>query len=564
MKRIWKAVRHFFFPPADATRWARILPYLVLGALSLGVLIAAAYGWDYTNSPSFCGSTCHTMPPEYNSYIASPHARILCVECHIGRGFIATKITRKAGDIRHVIFTIFKTYEYPIVARQMRPSRETCELCHFPEKFSDDSFRQINMFQNDRDNTPYTIYLTLKTGGGSAREGLGKGIHWHIETKVQYFTPDTMHQTIPYVRVYNDDGTYTEYIDIESNFDPASIDESQLQDMDCISCHNRVTHLVNTPEASMDAALYQGLIDRGIPDIRLKGIEALSGNYSSNEEGLIGIAGLVNYYQAYYPEYYNANVATVQNAIQVIQDIYSQSVQIEQKSDWNTHPNNIGHLNSPGCFRCHDGKHMTVDNAAIRLECNLCHYIPVVAGPYDFLSSIEISRGPEPQSHLNTTWIAQHHLALDSTCSDCHDTSNPGGTDNSSFCSNSACHGTVWEYAGFNAPALRELVLASLPPSQPTQEIDLSGNLTYQETIQPLFQTRCGGCHGDGGINDLNLITYITAMAGGVDGAVIIPGDPDGSILIQRQSEDTPHFGQLTPEELQTVRDWIKAGAPDN
>jgi nitrate/TMAO reductase-like tetraheme cytochrome c subunit len=563
MKRILKTVQRFFFPPADATRWVRILPYLVLGALSLGVLIAAAYGWEYTNSPSFCGTSCHTMPPEYNSYLVSPHARILCVECHIGRGFIATKITRKAGDLRHVIFTIFKTYEFPITARQMRPSRETCELCHFPEKFSDDSFRQINTFLNDKDNTPYTIYLTLKTGGGSTREGLGRGIHWHIETSIQYYAQDTEEQIIPYIRVYHEDGTYNEFYDIASDFDPASIDETELKDMDCITCHNRITHLVNLPEDSMDAAIVQGLIDRSIPEIRLKGIEALRGTYSSNEEGLIGIAGLANYYQAYYPDFYNSNTAIIQNAIQVIQDIYSQSVHVEQLSDWNTHPNNIGHLYSPGCFRCHDGKHMTVENDAIRLECNLCHSIPVVAGPYDFLTEIEISRGPEPQYHLNSTWIAQHHLALDSTCSSCHDTSNPGGTDNSSFCSNSACHGNVWEYAGFNAPALRELILASLPPSEPAQEIDLSGSLTYQATIQPLFQTRCGACHGESGIQGLNLLTYSTAFAGGVNGPVITPGDPDASKLIQRQTQDQPHFGQLNPEELQIVRDWILAGAPE-
>jgi nitrate/TMAO reductase-like tetraheme cytochrome c subunit len=563
IKRIMSALKLFFFPPANASLLVRTLPYAVLGVLSFGVLVAGAYGWEYTNSPEFCGTSCHTMPPEYNSYLVSPHARIECVECHIGRDFIATQITSKVGDIRHVIFTIFRNYEYPITANDMRPARETCERCHFPEKFSDDSFRQINAFTSDVDNTPYTIYLTLKTGGGSTRQGLGRGIHWHIENRILYYAQDTEEQVIPYVRVYQQDGTYIEYLDTESDLDPSQIQESELHEMDCITCHNRITHLVNTPEDSIDAALQQGLIDRRIPEIRKKSIEVLRVPYASNEEGLIGISGLRNYYQVVYPDFYSTHLQLIEDAIRVVQDIYTQSVHIEQRSDWNTHPNNIGHLNSPGCFRCHDGNHLTTDNEAIRLECNLCHSIPVVAGPYDFLSQIEISRGPEPQSHLSTTWIAQHYLAFNPACSNCHETSNPGGTDNTSFCSNSACHGTVWEFAGFDAPALRELVLSTLPPTPPPATIDLGGALTYQATIQPLFMARCGACHGDSGVQGLNLTEYASALSGGTNGPVILPGNPDSSPLIQRQSQDLPHFGQLNPEELLIVREWILNGAPE-
>jgi hypothetical protein len=58
---------------------------------------------------------------------------------------------------------------------------------------------------------------------------LGKGIHWHIGNKVEYYATDVDDQTIPYVRVTNDDGTTTDYVDVESGFDPASIDESQLK-----------------------------------------------------------------------------------------------------------------------------------------------------------------------------------------------------------------------------------------------------------------------------------------------------------------------------------------------
>jgi hypothetical protein len=562
-KRLGKTLHNFFFPPADSKMWIRVLPYAILGVLTLVVLIGAAYGWQYTNSPQFCGTSCHTMPPEYSAYLASPHARVDCVECHIGRGFIATQITRKAGDLRHVIATVLKNYDYPIFATNMRPARDTCEKCHNPDKFSDDSLREDKRFQDDLDNTAYSIFLSLKTGGGSSRQGLGKGIHWHVENRVLYYATDELQENIPYVRVYNADGTYSEYTDIASSFNPADLKESELKEMDCVTCHNRVTHLVPLPADQIDAALARGFIDKTIPDIRLKGIEVLSTTYTSQQEGFNGIQGLENYYQAYYPDYYAANPDAIQTAITYIQTTFAASVNLDQKSDWNTHPNHIGHMDFPGCFRCHDGKHMDTAQQAVRLECNLCHTIPIVAGPSEFVADIEISRGPEPESHLNANWIVMHNQVFNQTCSDCHTTGNPGGTDNSSFCSNSACHGIVWKYAGFDAPALRQTILSSLPPTPTPSPVNLSGALTFDATIGPLLKTRCGSCHGENGIQGLNLTTYQAAIEGGTNGAVIIPGDANVSPLVQKQSGSQPHFGQLTPEELTLVIDWINAGAPE-
>ena len=564
MKRLRAALHNFFFPPEEAKIWVKLLPYAILGVLTLIVLIAAAYGWQYTNSPQFCGATCHTMPPEYTAYLASPHARVDCVECHIGRGFIATQVTRKAGDLRHVIATLFHNYEYPIFAINMRPARDTCERCHNPDKFSDDSLREDRRYQNDTDNTPYSIFLSLKTGGGTTRQGLGKGIHWHVENRILYYASDPLLQeNIPYIRVYNSDGTYTEYTDIASSFNPGDLQESDLREMDCVTCHNRVTHLVPMPDDQIDAALSRGFIDHTIPDIRNKGIEVLSATYTSQQEGLNGIAGLENYYTAYYPDYYAAHTEAIQSAITYIQNIYTTSVNLDQMSDWNTHPNNIGHMNFPGCFRCHDGKHMDSQQRAIRLECNLCHTIPVVAGPSNFVADIEISRGPEPQSHLNPNWIVMHNQVFDQSCSDCHSTGNPGGTDNSSFCSNSACHGIAWRFAGFDAPALRQTILQSLPPTPTPSALNLAGPLTFDDTIGPLFQSRCGSCHGENGLQGLNLTTYQGVLQGSNNGPVIVPGDANDSLLVQKQSGPQPHFSQLTPEELTLVIDWINAGAPE-
>jgi len=564
MKRVGQAIRRFFFPPAGSSRWVRLAPYATLGVLTLIVLTAGVYTWDYTNSPEFCGTACHTMPPEYTSYLTSPHARIDCVECHIGRGFIATRVTRKAGDLRHVVLMATRRYEFPIRATDLRPARETCERCHFPEKFSDDSLREIKHYLPDEDNTPTTTYLVLKTGGGSARQGLGRGIHWHIENPVYYYPTDPEEQDIPYVRVQNADGSLAEYVDLEAGFDPSTVDEADLKQMDCITCHNRITHLVYNPQDSVDGMLARGVIDRAIPEIRSKAVEALGGQYASDEAALAAIAALDEYYLQNHPDYAAENSQTIDGAVAILQDTYRQSVFRHQKSDWNTHPNNIGHEDSPGCFRCHDGKHLNADQQAIRLECNLCHSIPVVAGPNDFLTEIEISRGPEPQSHLNPNWISLHRSAYNATCSDCHTTDDPGGTSNSSFCSNSACHGSAWTYAGFDAPALREILQAQLPAAPPTAVVPpTSGEITWESAIGPLLLERCGTCHGEGGIQGLNLTTYKTTLAGGTDGPVIVPQDPEASLLLQKQSAEQPHFGQLTPEELETMIAWIEAGAPE-
>ena len=519
MKSVLERIRGFFFPPASAPTWVRVMPYALLGVLTLMLLTAGAYAWDYTNSPQFCGTACHTMPPEYTAYLTSPHARVDCVECHIGRGFIATRITRKAGDMKHIFATAFKTYEFPITAGDLRPARETCERCHFPEKFSDDSLRQLKEFVPDKDNTPQTLYLVLKTGGGSERLGLGRGIHWHIENQVYYYPTDEREQNIPYVRVIEDDGSVTEYMDIESNLDPQTIKEEDLKEMDCITCHNRITHLILTPEATVNQLMDRGLIASDIPEIREKAVEVYSQLYDNQEKGIKGIEGLAAYYQTYYPEFYATNGYQVEQAIQILQDSYSQSVFPDQKADWNSHPNNVGHKDSPGCFRCHDGKHLNQQQEAIRLECNLCHSIPIVAGPQDFVADLEISRGPEPKSHLNPNWIALHHSAFNETCSNCHTTDNPGGTDNSSFCSNSACHGSVWEYAGFDAPALREILADQLPPTPTPMPVPSGGELTFDATIGPLFEARCGSCHGPtGGIQGLDLTSYQGVLDGGVDG----------------------------------------------
>jgi hypothetical protein len=452
MKRIFDGIRSFFFPPSESSRWLKILPYLVLTVLFLLVVVTGTYTWEYTNSTVFCGSACHGIhPAEIASYQTSPHAEVKCVECHIGRAFIGNQITRKMGEIRHVAAATFKNYEYPLHVKNLRPAREVCELCHNPDKFSDDSQRVIYHYGSDEQNSLERTYLVMKTGGGMVREGLGEGIHWHIKNKVLYYATDETEQEIPYIKVFDEEfSAVYEYVDLTSDFSPYTVNDTDLKEMDCITCHNRISHFFPDPEEAVDSAISKNLISTDIPQIRRKAVEVLSVSYESKEKAMRDFDLLRNFYRDNYADFQQNHVNEIDQAIKAIKDIYQQTVFPDQQVDWNTHADNLGHMNDPGCFRCHDGKHLDLAGYAIRLECNLCHAIPAITGPEDTETQILISHEKQPKSHHNPNWIALHRYVYDENdeneyCSECHDVSNFGEADNTSFCSNSACHHQTWE-----------------------------------------------------------------------------------------------------------------------
>ncbi len=570
MRRFFRWVGSLFVSPAGSSPMRRILPIVLTLFIILVCGVAATGAWEVTNQTSFCGLTCHTMPPEYTTHQNTVHARVTCDECHLGRAPIQTAIARKIEySWQTGTAMLFNTYRYPIIARNMRPARDVCETCHLPEQFSSDTLVELKEFAADENNTLSYIYLILNTGGGTRREGLGNGIHWHIENPVDYIALDEERQQIPYVRVQNLDGTFTEYIDTESGFDAGSVNESQLQRMDCITCHNRTAHTLFSPEEGVDKLMSQKVISRTIPEIKKRAVDILSAEYADQASALAAIAGLEAVYKDRYAEFYEDNRQLITQAIEALQTYYRDNFFQDQKVDWQTHPDNSQHVTSPGCFRCHDGKHLSSQNQAIRLECNLCHSIPIVSQGTAITTNIEIARGPEPQSHRNSNWIALHRESFDDSCQDCHTIQDPGGVSNTSFCSNSACHASVWQYAGFDAPNLRLILKEELkkyvtptpkPTPPPVGATPLP--LTYDAQIQDLFK-KCTACHGEGGQAGLDLTSYAGLMKGSVNGAVIIPGDPENSRLVQIQSAAQPHFGQLTPDELATLIEWIQGGAPE-
>ncbi|UCC88533.1 MAG: NapC/NirT family cytochrome c [Anaerolineales bacterium] len=441
-----------------SVRWAVVI--LTAVVLLLVLVAVGATSWEYTNSPAFCGTTCHTMPPEYTAYQISPHARVDCVDCHLGQDSVLLTVPRKAQEIRHVVNALTKAYEPPIYVKSLRPARDTCEKCHNPEKFSSDTFIEIKRYADNAANTPVRTYLIVKTGGGTRREGLGRGIHWHIENEVWFYSDDPIKQTIPYVREVGPDGQMIEYFDVEAGLPPGFGQqvESQLHRMDCIDCHTRISHLFRSPSDAIDDALARRQIDSSIPQIKLLGEVVLSRKYANAEEGLQAIEALEEWYRENAPDFYAENQGLVLDAIESLKEIFTVTVFPDMGVGWQTHPSNAGHREFPGCFRCHDGKHTSPEGKTVRLECNICHSVPEVVQATQAAPVLSIDKPGEPESHLDSNWLARHRYQFDETCAACHDVSNPGGTDNTSFCSNSACHAIQWKYVGLDAPAIRAMV----------------------------------------------------------------------------------------------------------
>ncbi|HEY3382011.1 MAG TPA: NapC/NirT family cytochrome c [Vicinamibacterales bacterium] len=349
---------------------------LVATLINVIVISLAAYrGIEYMDSPTFCGQVCHTvMRPEFTAYQNGPHARVACVACHIGPGapwFVKSKLS----GTRQLFAVALKTYPTPIPSPVMnlRPARDTCEECHWPEKFTGDRVRAVREFADDEANTEATSTLQLHVGSGSATLG-ANGIHWHMSpsTRVAYVTTDAKRQTIIYVKVEDRNGVREFRGDGVTD---QQIKNGELRQMDCMDCHNRPSHRFDaTPERAVNEALANGLIPRTLPFVRRESVAALKQAYRSQEAAAPAIAKrLTEFYRTQLGSEYPGRTADVNRAVSVTQAIYGRNVFPAMNVSWGTYPNNLGHVDFPGCFRCHDDAHKSSDGRPIKQDCDLCH-----------------------------------------------------------------------------------------------------------------------------------------------------------------------------------------------
>ncbi len=343
------------------------------------VSLASYRGIQYMDSVQFCGQVCHTvMQPEFAAYQDSPHSRVPCVECHIGAG--ATWFARsKLSGTRQVFAVAFHTYSRPIPApvHNLRPARETCETCHWPDKFHGDTIVQVAEYAGDEKNTESVTTLQVHVGGGIGPQGLAQGIHWHVNraNQIEYVASDDTRQTIPYVRYTDRSGAVHEYF--ADGVSPDQIAKGETRRMDCIDCHNRPSHRVApTAERAIDGAIAVGSIPRALPFVRREAVQLVKATYPSQQASAVAIENaLRSFYRTNYGDVYMNRRQDVERAVQGTTAVYRRNVFPDMNVTFGTYPNNIGHIDSPGCFRCHDDNHKTRDGHAIKQDCALCHAI---------------------------------------------------------------------------------------------------------------------------------------------------------------------------------------------
>jgi NapC/NirT cytochrome c family protein len=353
---------------------------VIMTFINVALMGTASYkAVEHMDSVEFCGQTCHSvMAPEYTAYLNSPHSRVACVDCHIGSGapwFVRAKIS----GVRQLFAVNLKTYSRPIPSpvHNLRPSRDTCEHCHWPERFTGDKLLVKTKYADDEQNTPSTTVLLVKIGGRTTQGLVGiHGRHLAAAERIEYISTDGRRQVIPSVTYTQDDGKKVEYVSDEVKATPAELARAERRKMDCVDCHNRPTHAFEMPERAVDEAITAGRIDRQLPYIKKQGVAALRVEYPDRATASEKIPQAIDdFYKTKYPEIYQSKRPIVETAAQQVTAIYLRNIFPEMKITWGTHPNNIGHDDFLGCFRCHDGKHKAPDGRVINDDCSACHQI---------------------------------------------------------------------------------------------------------------------------------------------------------------------------------------------
>lgn len=371
-------------PQIDLNNPKHRTAFVSIGVGGILLLMFSAFGsfkaYEYTDSDEFCGTACHTvMEPEYTAYQFSPHAKVGCVQCHIGSGadwFVRSKIS---GSYQ-LYAVAFNKYPRPIPTpiENLRPAQETCEQCHWPKHFFSEKQQTNTYFLADDGNTRWDINLLMKIGGGNVEAGPTSGIHWHmnIAHEVTYKALDPERQVIPWVRSRTPDGKETIYRNPDIEVTDDSLANAFTRRMDCIDCHNRPTHIYHPPARSVNHVMALGWIDPELPSVKSVSVEALEAEYSTRRGANDTIRLTIeNYYRDNHPAVFESRRAAIDSAIAEVLRIYNRNYFPEMKTDWRRFPNNIGHLYYDGCFRCHDGKHVNEQGKVLSKDCNSCHTI---------------------------------------------------------------------------------------------------------------------------------------------------------------------------------------------
>lgn len=415
----------------------------VAGLIATIVAFSSMKTLSWMETEDFCGR-CHTMQPEVSAHADSPHENVACAECHVGSGLTGL-IKSKWGGLQQTVKLLTGSYPRPIppAAHGMPPANETCRRCHDPSREKADLLITRSHFEEDEQNTEQRVALVVRLSGDPEQDTAG--IHWHVQSKVEYVAEDPEGQVIDWIGVTHPDGSHEEFIsqNVVTMSGQASQKAAELQStgdvrlMSCYDCHNRVGHELPSPNTALDEALAAGTIDPGLPFIKKLGLQVLTVKYTSLAEADRAIDGLAASYHRDYPNLFLEKPDKIEQALETLALIYRQTASPNMQAVAATYPSYMGHTDSAGCFRCHDGGHYKIvdgklSNEPIPSRCDLCHTFPSVGA-----RAPNVMLGPPPTSHDDPLWVFNHNVVAGSTdvsntqCSACH---------SQTYCTN--CHST--------------------------------------------------------------------------------------------------------------------------
>ncbi len=351
------------------TAWRRV--GIFFGVMTVAnVVIASQLSYravEHMDTVQFCGQTCHVMKPEFTAHAAMPpHQAVACAECHIAPGATGW-LKAKMNGTGQLMAVVFNNYPRPIESamedNKLVSSAETCEQCHARERVISPRLRVIPSYKDDEANTRTTTVLLMRIGTIHAAH-LGPGV------RIRYAATDKKRQTIPWVE-YTDTQKGVSRTYAASGTTGAKLPTFELQ---CVDCHNRASHAFKLPDRAVNQAMADGNIAASLPFVEKEGVQLLKASYASDDQAAQKIPeALSAFYSQKYPDAAVKQGAAIRTAGLTLAAIYQRNVFPDLKVTWGTYPNNLGHTDFPGCFRCHDASHMTADNKSITQDCNACH-----------------------------------------------------------------------------------------------------------------------------------------------------------------------------------------------
>jgi hypothetical protein len=394
----------------------------LVGTICLAILssIGSFQAFHITESNEFCGKLCHNvMKPEFTAYQNSPHERVNCVECHVGSG-AGWYVRSKISGLYQVYAVLTNQIPHPIETpiQNLRPAMETCEHCHWPQKFYDRKQKNKISYIADEKTTAWNIQLQMKTSASNSAQGIAQGIHWHInsDVKIEYIASTRNREKIPWVKYTNlKTGEVTVFEDTDEKLTAAQHDTLEIRKMDCIDCHNRPSHNYKTPQRFIDELITSGKITRELPNVKMMAMNILYKDYSTTDSAMMAIEKQVTeYYTTNYPDLISQKKKEIQQVISGIQEGYNQNLFPEMGVKWSAYPNHLGHKETNGCYRCHNDRHKSANGLVITRNCNLCH--DIVAQGTD--SAMQISNSFKPLEFKHPVDISDEWKTT--LCSECH------------------------------------------------------------------------------------------------------------------------------------------------